>query len=290
MFESVSGIKIIGGCFQSSCLPLLFFSQNDTNEKSKTVPTTAFIYGHNGTGKSSIANALMEYKNGESRLFSKVELLDRNSSPIDKYKFNVDSFYIFNEKFINDNVMFTEDGKLNSIVLFGESVNLTSRINILESRKKRFNNKFTIFEKELETLSNCNEITSPYFYKNKIQKWLRSNWANNERIIRSLRKAADVNDEIIDRFINATLPNESLDSLKQAYQDKFTALKNTKEQTIIDTPVALLPVDDELDNGIEQLLAMEINRPEFNNREQAILKMLETQENTNRINEIKKTF
>lgn len=290
MFENISGIKIIGGCFQPSSSPLLFFPKNGANGKSWNARTTALIYGSNGAGKSSIANALIEYKNNKPQLFSKVELLVDDGSSIDKSTLNLGGFYIFNEQFINKNVRITEDGKLNAIVLLGEMASLTDRINILKLRKEKFQNQLTIFQDELNKLSDPSDITSSYYHKNKISSSLRSVWAENERVIRGIRKAADVNDRIVNDIINAPLPNKGLETLKQEYINKLADLKKAKEHTTIETPVKLLSIDDRFDQHINKLLATVIVKPEFNEREQAILNMLEKQENATRINEIKTTF
>lgn len=290
MFEQIKGTKITGGCFEQSTT-LLFFENKD--DKKDNPPKIAIVYGANGSGKSSIANALLHYKNNNQN-FSEVKLLDKNNKIIDTSEIKLDSLHIFNEKFINDKVRFTKDEKLNSIVLLGEMIELDDKISELEEEKSKTEIKLSDYEKKEKNLINKNNTSSYKYYENKIKEKLQKGWAERERYIKikkgeDARNASRVDNKKVEEFISTNYDDISdEEKYKEEFDKKMAELEKAKECNPINKPVKPIEIDENLDENICKLLAEVIEKPNFSEREKNILKILE--KNTDRINEIKKEF
>lgn len=289
MFEQIKGTKITGGCFEQSTT-LLFFENKD--DKKDNPPKIAIVYGANGSGKSSIANALLHYKNNNQN-FSEVKLLDKNNKIIDTSEIKLDSLHIFNEKFINDKVRFTKDEKLNSIVLLGEMIELDDKISELEEEKSKTEIKLSDYEKKEKNLINKNNTSSYKYYENKIKEKLQKGWAERERYIKikkgeDARNASRVDNKKVEEFISTNYDDISdEEKYKEEFDKKMAELEKAKECNPINKPVKPIEIDENLDENICKLLAEVIEKPNFSEREKNILKILEK---NNRINEIKEEF
>ena len=72
IFKNVNGIAIKGRYFDSETRLDFFEKQNNR---------MSLIYGKNGSGKSTIADAFNAYKNEDRNGFDKVELYEKNGTP-----------------------------------------------------------------------------------------------------------------------------------------------------------------------------------------------------------------
>ena len=79
------------------------------------------IFGKNGSGKTTISNAFLNYKL-DGTDFSTVKFYDDKNNEVSIIK---DNLWVFNETFIDNNVKLSEDKDgINAIVLFGETLRL----------------------------------------------------------------------------------------------------------------------------------------------------------------------
>ena len=88
MYKSIAGISINGKYFENESRLKLF---------SKEDERLSIIYGKNGSGKSTIAEAFSAYKSGEITKFNRVNLYTTNASPAllsDEGKQNI---FVFDE-------------------------------------------------------------------------------------------------------------------------------------------------------------------------------------------------
>lgn len=127
--ENVFSIKIDKDYIGCEKYPV-FQNMSNKNEPDGQAQC-AIILGHNGSGKSTIAQA---FKDNTSR----VELLDEQGELVEGENENI---YLFDEQFIINNFRKFEDDCLGSIVLLGESVQIQGEIDELrakvDQKKKR---------------------------------------------------------------------------------------------------------------------------------------------------------
>lgn len=117
------------------------------------------VFGRNGSGKSTIAKALSEYRNNQAEeLFNeslqiKVDYFENeNSEP---------NFFIYDDGFIENKIKFSENENLEAIVMFGDQEDLT---NLLTNNKKslervaRLKNKYQNFVNEFDRKKEINKV------------------------------------------------------------------------------------------------------------------------------------
>ena len=208
---NVSNIEIEGQYFENGCkLELL----NDNNQ-------SVVIYGKNGSGKTTISNAFLSYKN-ETNDFKKVKLFDSTNSEITVDKNDI---WVFNEEFIDKNVKLSSDPSgINAIILFGEVTEIDDKISeyknkIAQEQEKIKNRNYSQFldEKNPNCFTKAREI---------LKKSISSTWAIREQEIRNLKSKAPVKDVFIDELLVMKSPSSNSTELKTRYKNLVDKIKN----------------------------------------------------------------
>lgn len=291
MFELMSGIRITGVFFGSSYEFTPFsrlLKNNKETSKSEKPKTTAIIYGKNGSGKSTLAKAISEYKAKQFSTFSSVELIDDENRILDITENYRNHIYVFNEEFINNNIRFKSDEKLDAIVMLGKMGNLADKIEQVEKKIENFEHQKQIIEEELKKYEDENEVISPLFYKNKIKKILKEEWAKKDQEIRGNAIASKVTNELMDNFLNYKFSkSEDMEEIKQEYGNKLIELKKLNQNECIEKRIEIIPINKFIDDTIYELLAKSIEEPLFTEKEKDIINILNLQSNTNYLDNIK---
>lgn len=205
-------ISIEGQYFDTLCL--LNLLENDNR--------SVVIFGKNGSGKTTISNAFLNYKL-DGTDFSTVKFYDDKNNEVSIIK---DNLWVFNETFIDNNVKLSEDKDgINAIVLFGENSEIDAKLDALNEKVK----------KEKENIINRNyqqyiDEKSPNCYEKHrkiLKNLISSTWATREQEIKGLSKKASVNDTLIDEFISMKSPEKSLLELKSRYKELLDKIKNS---------------------------------------------------------------
>ena len=116
MLENVKGLKIHGRCFNEEANLILFPSSNDR---------ISLVYGKNGSGKSTISEGLSSIANNTFPTDLTASLINAEKQSI---TLSEDSkLFVFNEKYIDENVKIDDDG-LGTIILLGGQVNVQTEI------------------------------------------------------------------------------------------------------------------------------------------------------------------
>lgn len=131
MFKDIKSINIKGGFFEEEKNINLFKNKDDR---------ISFIYGRNGSGKTSISNAFFDLKKNINSNYSVLRLNDFDQKEITLTEEEKSNIYIFNETFIDNKIKFSEDG-MNTIVMFGKQIEL-------EEELKKYNEEFLKLKKE----------------------------------------------------------------------------------------------------------------------------------------------
>lgn len=127
MFEKGLKIKISGGPFESG-VTKDFELLKDIKGISKKNMYSSLIYGRNGSGKTTICNALDEVNLTEVERTLNVSLVDTNDN---EYTDVTNNIFVYSEKFIDNNIKFKSEG-LETIVLLGDNLNIDDKINSLK--------------------------------------------------------------------------------------------------------------------------------------------------------------
>lgn len=116
MLENVKGIRMRGRCFNDEANLILFPNSNHR---------ISIIYGKNGSGKSTITEGLSSIANNTFPTDLTASLINAESQPITLPKES--KLFVFNEKYIDENVKIDDDG-LDTIILLGGQVNVQTEI------------------------------------------------------------------------------------------------------------------------------------------------------------------
>ena len=206
MIKDVKKFEIQGGFFSELVRFELF-----KNEKDRI----SIIYGKNGSGKSSIAKAISDYKNNDFSTFDHIKFTDdQDNETIISDKQNI---FVFNEEFIEKNIKFASEG-LNTIVMFGEQRNLDEQLRIVQKTKNEIEYKLETEQSNLLKYNDNSDVLSPSYYYNQIENNLKQdgNWATRDMNIKNnLRKSA-VNNDIVNLVMKRT-PNCDLETLNKEF-------------------------------------------------------------------------
>lgn len=265
MIDKIAKIKIEGGGFPSPCTLTVF---------SKPTDRVSIIYGKNGSGKTTVSNGFQALKKNDTAEFSMCSLLDFTDSEIKLSEKDRSNIHVFNEDFVDRNVRFSDTPGLKTIVMFGDQVDFDKEI---ESKKAELSDAK---RKEENVKSKCDEFKdaenskSPQFYVNLMRMKLREDngWADTDRIIKGNTNKSSINLEIIQDIYNSHTKEKS----KEQIQIEFDSLLKIY-QTSANSSTSFVSVIKQIllvkgsEKNILSLLAHEIRKLEFSDREKAIL-------------------
>ena len=274
MINEISSIKLHGANFYTSAiLPLLDSSDGKITKLS-------LVYGRNGSGKSTIAKAFRKIKGEAIWTVDEAVPLGNNNAAVLLSDEEKERIFVFDEDFVTQNVRVEENG-LGSIVMLGKQADLTDQIESVERElqisKEKCDSKRNAFDEYLES----DKPKAPQFYINKMKKALSSEkdcWAEQERIIKNLRRNASVNDETYKQFINLKperTRNELVDDLNRTKEELSVAQSGKAKiegaVPVISPNYKIYDVD-----SANELLKRKIERPELSDREKYLLSLVAT--------------
>ena len=274
MLKEISGIEICGANFKKPT-DLNLFDPID-GKKIKTIKG-ALLYGRNGSGKSTIARGFRQIAGEVLPTISRATIFDKDHNPIILSKDERKDIFVFDEEYVDKNVKLQED-HLETIVMLGEQVDLSEKIKVA---KEECNAAKTLLDAQARVCSEYNDrqnIKCPQYYLLKLRWALQGDdsWAGRDKEIRNGRQNTGVRDDTYKQFLNITPlkpRSELILDFKRVQQDLEAARAGA---SIIEQPVPQIPdkynLYDELEIG--KLLSQKIERPEFSEREQFLLKLV----------------
>lgn len=253
-------LKIQGGFFENETELELFSSPYKLS----------FIYGQNGSGKSTISKAISKAKGDIVEGIDTATIYDENDNECTDTKF----IHVFNEDYITSNVKIHEDG-LNSIVLLGELGDIEEQIaqckNTIENKEKETkelkNNLSELNDKKLEK--------SPLYWYANIKHTLSgtNGWADRERLINGGKRNASVSDSVIES-ISSLHPTESLQEISDRYNDNFHIYEQVRKNDVNQIPnVPELNICYDVES-LQSLLSEKIEKPVLSEREKYLITII----------------
>lgn len=236
--DSLKSVKITSSFFgKNNEFPLFVKKDKDKTKLCRV----SFVFGENGTGKSTLAKALKNINKKEEPIYAMVRD-DVNVSTAQDCSTNV---FIYNQEFIDNNVRYLPHNKngLQTIVLLGGQVGLQNEIDDLESSIKCENTALQDINIRLNDCCNPKNINSYLYWKKSIiEGEIGNEWRRREADIKgknasisasifeqiiSYRDGDEDNDQVLDKytyFINRY--NKLIDVLKKTKNtDRFRKLK-----------------------------------------------------------------
>ena len=293
MLKDISSIKLQGANFSSiTVLPIL-------NSSDGKYIKTSLIYGRNGAGKSTLAKAFRKIKGETIATITTTEVLNTEDKPIVLSEAERASIFVFDEDFIATNVRIEGRG-LGSIVMLGEQVDLTAKIEQAERELKKSENLVKTTSNTLTEYRTDTNPKAPIYYIQKIRKVLQGNdgWAGRDSRIKNLRRNSSVTDDTYKRFIALT-PEKPRDELVITFAEKMKELELAKNgvSKIVET-VPRVP------DGYQhysltlasELIKKKIEEPELSEREKYLFSLVtagktdELQKRIGHLNDIGITF
>ena len=268
-------IKIKGGFFNEEKELILF--ENEAR--------IALLYGKNGSGKSTISNAVLKAIGEATDDIVQATLLDKEDTTFA----DTQCIHVFNEDYVSSRVKIRDDG-LNTIVLFGELGNLEDKILDLELRVEEESSRNTELKAANNEYRDAYNVKSPSYCKWQINVGLSGNghWAEREKVINNGKRNASVTDKVIDHII-ALQPTETLSDLRKRYEENLQLLGQVianEAVQIRSTEKLNVPYDEKV---LQNLLSKKVERPILSDREQYLLQLIDDGK-LEQINEMKSVF
>ena len=248
-----------------------YFAAEATFEMFQGNDRLSIIYGKNGSGKSTITNAIVHATGKNIEGIDYAELLDEKGGQyLDK-----DNIYVFNEDYVNSKVKVKEDG-LNTIILIGDLVGLEEKIQSLERKIEEKNNRISIIKDNLKVHQYADNPKSLSYCSTQIFHRLCDDmcWAGREKEIRKLKRNAPVKENVVNEIIQIQVPDK-LDQIRQRFEKNIKLLNQVREnaaERLKDTAGINLNYDEE---DLQTLLKQKIEKPVLSDREEKIIHLIE---------------
>ena len=262
-----------------------FFTEETELELFMHEDRISIIYGKNGSGKSTISNAVRKAKGDMVEDIVKATVYDHEDSTF----MDTQCIHVFNEDYVNSRVKIRDDG-LNTIVLFGELGNLEDKILDLQLKIEAESNRNTELKAISEEFEDKDSRKSPSNCRYQINLGLsgEGHWAEREKIINDGKRNAGVTDKVIDSIV-ALKPADALADVKKRYEENLQLLRQVRknEAAQIRSTVKLnIPYDEKV---LQSLLTQKVERPVLSDREQYLLQLIDDGK-LEQINEMKLEF
>lgn len=286
MLKDIAGIKLCGANYAAPTELLLFDPIEGTKEK---YIKGTILYGRNGAGKSTISKAIRKYKGEEDSHISQAVFIDKNGAEVALSEEEKEAVFVFDEKYIDDNVRIQEDG-LETIVMLGSQIGIEDEINELNDKYEEQKGVCDRISEQLKILTNKNNLNAPEYWRNKMKESLQGNdnWAGRDKRIKGNIQNTGVNEGTYKRFLSKK-PKENRDGLILAFEEKMQELEKAKsgEQEIKEKVPQLKGKFDF--NKVSILLQEKIEKPVLSEREQYLLGLCQ-EHKSHRVEEIKSVF
>ena len=264
MIEKVKGLLINGRCFSKETVLPFFPGNNDR---------IAIVYGKNGSGKSTISDGFSQIASGESSEELSASLIDRSDNVIDLAAES--KIFVFNEKYIDENVKIDADG-LGTTILLGGQVDLQADIDYYTTLLATAQREYESAESALEAFGNKQNPLSPDFHLARIKKALQANWATTDAAIKGNKINSKVTEEVV-REIGGLSVSETKEQLQQKFDETKALLDKVADVTTsYPVPISEVELTAGFESAICALLAKLVEKPMLTERESMILSMIQS--------------
>lgn len=249
--SQLASIRIQGRVFGAESTELQLF-QNPTKNR------LGFIFGENGSGKSTIAQCLAQKRPEElPEGIKSFELIDTSGNCLKDKAEVLERTFVFDELFIEKNVHITE-GDIEAIIMLGGRRNLETEIEMIKDQEKERKARRETTEKALER--NADSLNEQ---RQKLETALKidGGWADREKEILGNKIKSKVSGDLLEpQYWETIVISEGNEA---TLREKIIAAINTlndlrdfEPTPYIETPQTILN-----DAQLSALLRLEIKQP-----------------------------
>jgi len=277
MLANIGKIALTGKMFRTRSEFMLFPNTDDR---------VALLYGKNGSGKSTIAQAFREFKTGSPDPLAPVaiEFLSRDGLPsvmdnsqISSTAMLKEKIFVFDENFTDRNLRIDDSG-LGSIVLLGKQVGIEEEIEETEKQRESLAKNQRKQQLICEQYSNPRNTLSPSYHEKAAVEILKRNWAEQDKRIKGNAVKSGVTADTMRRLGSASLPQKAKAELEAEYAAKFSMFLQTGEGAVpiaaaITNDFALLP---DIEDQAAVLFSTALKEQKLSDREQKLLDLFQS--------------
>lgn len=287
MRDEIKALKVCGGYFVPET-SLQLFSGVPSNQKKVAC---SILYGRNGSGKSTIARAFRQISGVNDSGLTVASLCNEEGREIILNDDEKQNIYVFDQKFIDENIRLEEEDGLNTIVMLGSQVEIDKAIKEITSTITSQRVELEEQKKMLNAYDDPKNELSPKYYLDKMRLALRGkdSWAERDKQINGKNSInTGVNDETYKKFIGFA-PLRGRDELLIEYHEQYKKLSELRSGSqLIDKAVPKIYGSYDIKN-VRDLLGRKIEKPKLNFRDKLLLDIL-MKRDISFLYDIKKTF
>lgn len=192
----------------------------------------SFIYGTNGSGKTTISSAISYLKDKNLDFDGEISFVDSSYNPFVLDEENLKNLFVFNENFIDRNIKEKATG-ISSIVILGDNVEVDNKIDQLKAENKKITDEIegVHFEK-YTTHDNPSCIDD---IKRNIVKVLKESYAERGRQIEGRLSKIPATEKTIDEIRKYKNSNDLVESLSLFDKQLSSLLKMRGKEIKLDT-------------------------------------------------------
>ena len=241
-----------------------------TDETLEILPNRFnILYGRNGSGKTSISQAIAKYKEDSITENSQIEFVEPLAEDDNKH------IFVYDEKYIEKNIKVEQDG-LNQIVMLGEQVELDQQIKECKEKIEKIQKEKSTLEEKLD-LSNPISIAAKFDTVSKklsTKLTMAGNWAERDGKIKGNKiNSKVVADTILEIYNLGKGAIPMLELAKEVEQGISRIIQTKGKQKILwPCPKFSKPIDIK---ELNQKLGKKIEVPKLSERDKVILRIVE---------------
>ena len=259
VIEKIKGISIKGRCFASDT-PLQFYP--NSNDR------ISIVYGKNGSGKSTISDGFSCISVGSFPADLSAFLFDQSNTAIPLS--DGSKIFVFNERYIDENVKIDADG-LGTIILLGGQVDLQSEIDRYTGLERTARLACDAAQTSLEQFNQGNNPVSPNYHLARIKKILQSGWAVGDATIKGNKINSKVTEGIINEICELSV-SETVPQLQKQFDETKSLLEKVSDTSAsYPSPICPISIASNFESELCDLLAKIIEKPVLTERETLIL-------------------
>ena len=265
MLENIKGLKIQGRCFNEEANLIFFPNSNDR---------ISIVYGKNGSGKSTISEGLSSIANNTFPTDLTASLINAENHPI---TLSEDSkLFVFNEKYIDENVKIDDDG-LGTIILLGGQVSVQTEIDKKIDEVKTLQVERDAIQSEYDQYSDNKNPLNPQYHWTRLISILKQpgGWAEVDSKIKNNRRNSSVTDDVIIEICSLSTKLTSAE-LQKKFNDTQALLDKVSDiTTAYPDEIQLFTFDNKWEQSVIELLSTKLEEPILSDREKMILNTIQ---------------
>lgn len=265
MLENIKGLKIQGRCFSEETDLILFPNPNDR---------ISIVYGKNGSGKSTISEGLSSIAENIFPTDLTASLLNTENHTV---ALSEDSkLFVFNEKYIDENVKIDDDG-LSTIILLGGQVNVQADIDKKLAEVTTLQAESEFIQSEYNKYLEDKNPLNPQYHWIRLASILKQagGWAEVDSKIKNNRRNSSVTDDVITEICSLSTKLTSAE-LQKKFDDTQALLDKVSDiTTAYPDEIKLLTFDNKWEQSVIELLSTKLEEPILSDREKMILDIIQ---------------